>query len=85
MRAIGASQVMTSIDWDRAGARNILLEQLVQQGLVWGLHVLGDKLSLQPNILPSHLCFIGFNPHTQIALYFFFLFKHCVYLFLFTL
>lgn len=68
MRAIGASQVMTSIDWDRAGARNILLEQLVQQGLVWGLHVLGDKLSLQPSILPSHLCFIGFNPHTQIAL-----------------
>ena len=55
-------------DWDRAGARNILLEQLVQQGLVWGLHVLGDKLSLQPSILPSHLCFIGFNPHTQIAL-----------------
>ena len=33
MRAVGAVQVMMSTDWDRAGARDILLEQLVQQAL----------------------------------------------------
>lgn len=64
---MGAGQLMMATDWAGAGAQDILLEQLVQQGLVQGRPVLGDKLSLQPNILPSHLCFIGSNPDTQIA------------------
>lgn len=64
---MGADQLMMATDWAGAGAQDILLEQFVQQGLVQGLPVLGDKLSLQPNTLPSHLCFIGSNPDTQIA------------------
>ena len=63
---MGAGQLVVATSWAGAGAQDILLEQLVQQGLVQGPPVLGDKLSLQPNIL-QFVCFIDSNPDTQIA------------------
>lgn len=81
---VGVGQLVTSTSWGQARSQVISPEQLVQQGSVWCLPVLGHNQSLQPNILPSHVCLIGFNPHTDFFLKFFF-FKLFMYLLLFTL